>query len=59
MRCGLGRDPVDHRAEAYGVTVKSLMAANPGVDPNRLKVGTVLRASLRGRESPAVQVGGL
>ena len=30
-------------ARKYGVTVKALMAANPGVNPNRLKVGTVLK----------------
>lgn len=30
-------------ARKYGVTVKALMAANPGVNPNRLKVGTILK----------------
>ena len=30
-------------ARKYGITVKALMAANPGVSPNRLKVGTVLK----------------
>ena len=30
-------------ARKYGMTVKALMAANPGVNPNRLKVGTVLK----------------
>lgn len=30
-------------ARKYGVTVKALMAANPGVNPNRIKVGTVLK----------------
>ncbi len=30
-------------ARKYGITAKALMAANPGINPNRLKVGTALK----------------
>lgn len=30
-------------ARKYGITAKALLAANPGINPNRLKVGTVLK----------------
>jgi LysM repeat protein len=30
-------------ARKYGVTVKALMAANPGLSPTRMKVGSVVK----------------
>lgn len=44
-------DTLGNIARAYGLTLEALIAANPGVDPNWLAVGQVIK--LPGQENPS------
>lgn len=50
-------DFVGRIAERHGVTVTELVAWNPGMDPDRIRVGDELRMVLRGPEVPSESVG--
>jgi murein DD-endopeptidase MepM/ murein hydrolase activator NlpD len=43
---------------AYGVSVSSITAANPGVNPNRLRVGDIIKVPLSGSTSSSRSSGG-
>lgn len=50
-------DFVGRIAERYGVTIADLVAWNPGMDPDRIRVGDELRMVLRGPEVPSESIG--
>lgn len=49
-----GKDTFYSLATFYGITVEELKAANPGVNPDRLRPGTALKIPVRGKPAAAL-----